>query len=545
MPEQPRYGNRFFKLWAPIFANVNTITQLNSVVARYSADWLEKANSTEPETTSTEFSSANPPRPYSVKPSRNQSRAQQRARKKKKFDGDEASRVQKLFRMYPRRAVRHVLGDKSPAYTGTLDAAKTHLHETYHRPLTSTEQCDRARTLFNNCCWTEPDENQLTYLGSPPTQEHEGKVSGATNTAAGQDGLEYRHLRMLDPQGKLLEVIFSRVRELGIPETWKESRTVPIFKKASTDELVNFRPISLLCTQYKILSGLISRNLCAAAVDLGWISNEQKAFLSGIHGIQEHTQLLQAAVEETKTKKRNLYITWLDLCKAFGSVPHPIIAELLDSIPIPTDLRRILVDIHTNNIVKFAVGKETVSINPAAGVRQEDALSSTFFNLVAEPLIRAARSSLNPGFQLFGQKVKTTAYADDISVVSSGDHQDVLDSLVSTAGLLGLSFNGSKCCNLSFLKGKPSTQSYTINGEGIRSLGPNDHETYLGFPIGTKTLYRPPTLLIPQLDKVRDSLLAPYQKLEVYRAHLLPSLCHHLASGRCEKETLESLDIEC
>ena len=246
--------------------------------------------------------------------------------------------------------MRKVLGEKSPEYTGSLQAADLHLKTTYHRTPISQYQRERARAIYNDCRWEQPDEDQLLHLNSPQTQDQiEVKLSGATNTAAGPDGLEYRHLKMLDPQGKLLALIFSRVWELGIPEGWKVSRTVPIFKKGCTDDLVNFRPISLLCTQYKILSGLISQKLCATAADLRWISDEQKGFLPGIHGIQEHTQVLQAAVEEAKNKKRDLSITWLDLSNAFGSVPHSIIFELFDSLPLPTDLRRILLDIHNNN----------------------------------------------------------------------------------------------------------------------------------------------------------------------------------------------------
>jgi hypothetical protein len=47
------------------------------------------------------------------------------------------------------------------------------------------------------------------------------------------------------------------------------------------------------------------------------------------------------------------------------------------------------------------------------------------------------------------------------------------------------------------------------------------------------------------LIKIGDSGLAPWQKLEVYRSVLLPSLSHHLASGRVEKRSLYDLDVAC
>jgi hypothetical protein len=65
----------------------------------------------------------------------------------------------------------------------------------------------------------------------------------------------------------------------------------------------------------------------------------------------------------------------------------------------------------------FIVIDDFVSISPSAGVRQFYALSTTVFNLAAEPLLRSALSeSNNPGIDFFGQIFKATAYIDDILV---------------------------------------------------------------------------------------------------------------------------------
>ena len=51
--------------------------------------------------------------------------------------------------------------------------------------------------------------------------------------------------------------------------------------------------------------------------------------------------------------------------------------------------------------------------------------------------------------------------------------------------------------------------------------------------------------MVGDLDKIASSLLAPQQKLEVYPSHLLPSLSHHLASGRVSKDSITMIDTEC
>ena len=47
------------------------------------------------------------------------------------------------------------------------------------------------------------------------------------------------------------------------------------------------------------------------------------------------------------------------------------------------------------------------------------------------------------------------------------------------------------------------------------------------------------------MDNVITSLLAPWQKIEVVRGQLLPSLSHELGLGRVLKVTLTLLDNEC
>jgi len=46
-----------------------------------------------------------------------------------------------------------------------------------------------------------------------------------------------------------------------MPEEWKESITVPIYKKGDKTECSNYRAISLLPTVYKILSNILLSRL--------------------------------------------------------------------------------------------------------------------------------------------------------------------------------------------------------------------------------------------------------------------------------------------
>ena len=242
-------------------------------------------------------------------------------------------------------------------------------------------------------------------------------------------------------------------------------------------------------------------------------------------------------------------MTCLDLANAFGSIHHATLKQLLQSLPIPPNLRAILTAIYSNTGTEFALGTESVTVQLTAGVRQGDALSTTIFNLAIEPLLRKALKG--SGFLALGVSVKATAYADDIALISSGpqDLQDTLNEVVDIARTLGLTFNAAKCACLFLKYGKHATQLIQLDSTVLRCLGPNETESYLGIPIGCKLRFRLPTDMVGDLDKIASSLLAPQQKLEVYRSHLLPSLSHHLVSGRASKDyktqRITTIDTEC
>ena len=268
---QGQVGRNFFHLWAPSFDGCRTLLDLDSVLARCVHDWARRAarpvgrnGDQDSQEYLDEFQhpECSQPKPCNRVPRtarRHRSRQLQRiTRRLRNPRADEASRIQKLFKTYPKRAVRQVLGEKSPPYSGTAEQAEAYLRDTYVRTRPSGEQCLRAFELYEECEWAPIPEAELELLCQPPhAKEIENKLSRATNTAPGMDGLEYRHLNAVDPKGYLLERIYRAVWRIGIPEAWKKSKTVPIYKKCDTNDYSNFRPISLLPTMYKIFSGIL------------------------------------------------------------------------------------------------------------------------------------------------------------------------------------------------------------------------------------------------------------------------------------------------
>ncbi|VDO19550.1 unnamed protein product [Heligmosomoides polygyrus] len=78
-------------------------------------------------------------------------------------------------------------------------------------------------------------------------------------TAPGPDGISADLLRAGGSAlCSLLAKHFNHYLRLGrIPDSWKESKTVLIFKKGQQEDINNYRPISLLSVVYKIFTKIL------------------------------------------------------------------------------------------------------------------------------------------------------------------------------------------------------------------------------------------------------------------------------------------------
>ncbi|RUS69487.1 hypothetical protein EGW08_022755 [Elysia chlorotica] len=173
--------------------------------------------------------------------------------------------MQRLYGRYPRKALRKVLGEDSPFYSGGRDRLDF-IAATYHNHNVTPAEVAEARRLYNNCIWEQPSQEKMELLQSPPSaDEILRRLKKTVNTSPGMDKIEWRHLKAIDRTGSLLQTVLSAVHTWGIPSSWRRSKTVLIHKKGSTDDPSNFRPISLLSSLYKLYSGVLAQRLTKIA----------------------------------------------------------------------------------------------------------------------------------------------------------------------------------------------------------------------------------------------------------------------------------------
>ena len=104
-----------------------------------------------------------------------------------------------------------------------------------------------------------------------------------------------------------------------IPSSWKRAVSILIYKKDSTDNPVNFRPITLEPVTLKIFTSSLHNKICAFLRQNNFIeSHIQKGFVHNMSGTFEHTTHLAYVISNARVKQISLHITLLDLKNAFG-----------------------------------------------------------------------------------------------------------------------------------------------------------------------------------------------------------------------------------
>ena len=490
-----------------------------------------------------------PPRPASLRPNRS---APHPHRARIHNNPREARRIQTLFRLSKKRAARQILRENNVVYTGTKDQAHQHFSDSFGMKYVNIE--DVLESLCEHVPSTNVDPSLMTPFSN---KEIKAKLVSMSNSAPGRDRIEYRHLKLVDPDGSLLQVLFNRcLVERKIPHIWKHATTILIYKKGDSNVPSNFRPIALMSCIYKLFTSLLAMRVTTFAMTNDLMSAEQKCTRPA-EGCHEHTFTLQSIVADCKRNQKNCFIAWLDLKNAFGSISHEVIYTTLAHMGFPSSLVDLIKDIYTNasTTVKTSKSDETDPIPIHVGVKQGCPISPILFNLSSELLIRSVKSicianSTIP-FQLHGQPISVLAHADDLVLVSRTRQglQELLNVVSKAADVLSLLFRPEKCASISLTCAKReisrvSNYVFQVQGHDVPCLAKEESYRYLGVPIGL--IYDADDMnsiterLIKDLEKLRDSLLTPWQKLDAIRTFIQPGLTYAFRACPVTRDSLST-----
>ncbi len=235
---------------------------------------------------------------------------------------------------------------------------------------------------------------------------------------------------------KLMRAAFEDMRQHGVEVTtsFAEGWMAPIYKeKGERTKVANYRPITLLNTDYKILSKTLAIRLADVAPQL--IHKAQAGFVPG-RKIHNHTQLARMMMLWAEENRADGAIVALDQEKAYDKIAHDYLWKVLRQFGIPEVFVNLIQSLyaHANTSVMIN-GILSRPYQVYRGVRQGDPLSCLLFDLAIEPLSAMIRNSELKGFNIprSGEVLKATLFADDTTVyLSSEDDFAVLQEILDT-----------------------------------------------------------------------------------------------------------------
>lgn len=238
-----------------------------------------------------------------------------------------------------------------------------------------------------------------------------------TGKSPGSDGLPTEfYLTFWDSLADVLVLVFNEHFGLGIlSDSQRESLLRLIHKKDERNLAKNWRPISLLNTDYKLASKVITEGLKTVMPSI--VHHDQTCSVPG-RSIFSNLQLIRDVLDMIdKTDETGILVT-LDQEKAFDRVDHEFLMRVLSKFGFGPMFCG-WVSLFYNNVFSRVIcnGKLTDPIFLERGVRQGCPLSPLLYVLVSEVLSTQIRKCREiEGFCLpraGGLQFKISQYADD------------------------------------------------------------------------------------------------------------------------------------
>ena len=176
--------------------------------------------------------------------------------------------------------------------------------------------------------------------------------------------------------------------EKGMPEEWKTSVVVPIFKgKGDVMDCGAYRGVKLLEHTMKIVERVIEKRIR----ELVKVDDMQFGFMPG-KGTTDALFILRRMQEEFRGREKKLYMCFVDLEKAFDRVPRKVMEWALRKKSLPEVLVKAVMSLHVGSRTKVRVGSGlSEEFGVRVGMHQGSVISALIFAIVVDAVTMQAR----------------------------------------------------------------------------------------------------------------------------------------------------------
>ena len=342
----------------------------------------------------------------------------------------------------------------------------------------------RWKDYFDNLLNVENDRDTLESIQvtkGPTNQITKEEVHAAMKRmkcgkASGPSGVAIELLKVLGEEGIdwLLELLQRIWQEEKIPEDWKLSEIVPIYKqKGDPMECGNNRGIKLLEHVMKLLERILDTRLRKIVS----IDESQFGFMQG-KGTTDAIFIVRQMQEKFLEKRKKLYYCFVDLEKAYDRVPRELIYWSLRKKGVPEEMITKVKMLYTEAKTRIRTSKgPTNEFHIKVGLHQGSALSPFLFVTILDAISQHCRIGI-PWELLF---------ADDLVIIATSKEELQRRWLKwkNSMESVGLKVNIGKTEVLVASRDNENEKVYIKDEQGI-SLKQCDCFKYLGSAIDEK-----------------------------------------------------------
>ena len=261
-----------------------------------------------------------------------------------------------------------------------------------------------------------------------------------------------------------LHVIFQRaLNEGSVPKAWKQSTVIPLFKKGTRYDPLNYRPISLSSVVCKTMERLITRHISDYLEEHALLTDHQFGFRSGRLTVDQ-LLLVYETVSGLVDDGETVDVIYFDYSKAFDIVNHEILLTKLRCIGIDGDILAWISSFLTDRTLQVCVKGHISRPRPVlSDVPQGSVLGPLLFLVYVNHIA----SLLSCNFKIFADDLKIYAFIDQSKPNAESLVQSDILTLTHTSESWGLKLNANKCAVLRFSRGSRSasaTPKDVLNG---------------------------------------------------------------------------------
>ena len=213
--------------------------------------------------------------------------------------------------------------------------------------------------------------------------------------------------------------VFHEITEKGITKGTRFNKgwMCPIYKKKEVANIANYRPITVLNTDYKVFTKAIVTRLTKVAPSL--IHPDQVGFIRG-RSIFDQIEQAMMTINYVRLKGINRAIVILDQEKAYDKITHLYLWRILKKFAFPVEMINMIKSLYRDTPMSIMInGVISDPFIVARGVRQGGPMSCILFNLSIEPL---AANIWALGIQEIevpnlDKKIKVSLFANDTTVI--------------------------------------------------------------------------------------------------------------------------------